>query len=261
MGGLTDFLTAIFNNNLLIMENFQVFFEQIKSEMARQTNDIISQMDKKLTPFTNEIEYLKLENQKLKEKLLNIERNYKKNNIIIYGLEENENSVEELMEKTRFKIKNDLNISFDSRDIDIIHRIGKKGNDKNNKMRPVLISLVNGWKKKEIMVNKRMLTGAYASHDLTKEELERKRQLRANIMNEKNNEEHVPTKDNKTTVKQKTIITDKRKRNLSISPNNPGQRRNQYISSKANRVNAFDVMIQRSNSVPAVDTPVLEHSS
>lgn len=120
------------------MNNFKDFFSMIKIEMNIQTTEIISQMDEKLVPFKREIEELRSENQKLKDKITGMEKIKRFNNIIIFGIKESEQSPTELMESTKEKIKNDLKISLDDRDINTIHRVGKK-DSKHEKDRPILI--------------------------------------------------------------------------------------------------------------------------
>ncbi|XP_064074214.1 uncharacterized protein LOC135193882 [Vanessa tameamea] len=145
------------------MENSQLIqlFEKIKIEMANQTKEIVSKIDDKLLPLINEIKELKAENNNLREKMANIEKYKRKNNIIIHGLNENEKSSSGLMTSTIEKIKNDLNISLESRDIDFIYRIGKK----QEKARPILISFINGWRKNELMLNKKKFKDGYISED------------------------------------------------------------------------------------------------
>ncbi|VVC98438.1 unnamed protein product [Leptidea sinapis] len=62
------------------MDNMQLFFDQMKIEMAKQTKEIISQIDEKLVPFTREIEQLKSENKYLKDKIFSLERGSRANN-------------------------------------------------------------------------------------------------------------------------------------------------------------------------------------
>lgn len=52
--------------------------------MNKQTTEIISQMDEKLVPFKREIEELRSENQKLKDKITGMEKIKRFNNIIIF---------------------------------------------------------------------------------------------------------------------------------------------------------------------------------
>ena len=230
------------------MENLQTFLDQMKIEMANQTADIISRIDEKLAPLTQDITDLRNENQILREKINKIDTYNRQNNIIIYGLRESEKSSFELLENVTEKIKTDLNIPFEKRDIDVIYRIGKK-DTKNEKIRPILIKLANNWMRNEIMVNKKKLKDAYASEDYTKEVMEKRRELIPKLKEERIKGNFAILKNDKLIIKEGNTATEKRKRNESISPETSRQPRKQFVSSKINRINAFDVMRGRSNSM------------
>ncbi|KAI8422680.1 hypothetical protein MSG28_006451 [Choristoneura fumiferana] len=181
---------------------FQDFMGKMKIEMSNQTKEIISKMDDKLLPLITEIKELKAENTKLREKIVDVEKFKRKNNIIIHGLkEENERSSSELLATIIGKIKNDLNVSLENRDIDIIHRIGKKENNQV-KVRPILISFVNGWKKNEIMVNKKKFNDGYISEDYPKEVLLKRRDLQKELVHERNKGNFAVIKYDKLIVKE-----------------------------------------------------------
>lgn len=240
------------------MDNFQTLFDQLKKEMANQTKDIVSQIDEKLVPIMRDMEELKIENQKLKEKITNMEKENRKNNIILYGLKEHEPNTEELekgnkeestadlMAKIIEKIKNDLDIQLVNRDINAIHRIGKKY--KNDKERPILLSLVNTWQKEDIMKNRKLLKNVYISEDFPKEVLLKRRELQSKLKEERDKGNFAAIFYDKLVVKEGPADKGKRKRNPSASPNTPAPPRKQAIT-KTNRVNAFDAMRVRSNSL------------
>lgn len=236
------------------MDNMEIFFERMKLEMSKQTEDILSRMDEKLMPFSREVEQLKLENQELKTKITSLERARRNNNIILYGLEESENTTLELMEKTTHKISTDLKITLNVRDINEIRRIGKK-TDNSNKVRPILISFVNGWRKVEILRNKKKLRSVYISEDYPKEVQEKRKELREKMLEERRKGNYAVLDYDKLVIKENTISNEKRKRNLSTSPGNSQQPRKQHISSKVNRTNAFDLMRGRSSSLSSLTKP------
>lgn len=236
------------------MDNLQAFIEQIKIEMANQTRDIMSHIDDRLMPLTQEIDKLKLENQNLKQKVAFLERSNKANNIIIYGLKETETSSTDLMETTTKKFKTDLNISLESTDINTIRRIGKKnGNDE--KIRPILISFVNNWKKNEIMKHKKKFKEIYVSEDYPKEVLDIRRELQATLKEERRKGNYAIIKYDKLIIKEGFPGKDKRKRASPTSPDaTTVQPRKQHFSSKSNRINAFDAMRARSSSLSKCTT-------
>lgn len=239
------------------MDNFEDLFTRMKIEMANQTKEIISQLDEKLIPFTHDIEKLKLENKILKEKISNLEKYKRKNNLIIYGIKENEKTVTDLMDLIKQKLGNDLNIGLEHRDIDAIYRLGKK--DINNpKTRPILISFVNGWIKNEIMMNKKKLKDAYVSDDYPKEVLDTRKELQKKLSDERNKGNYAVIKYDKLIIKEKSFSVEKRKREISTSPK--PQQRKQYVASKTNKINAYDVMRGRSNSFTSYNSAFKENS-
>lgn len=112
------------------MEDFEKFFDKIKIEMSNQTKVIITQMNEKIAPLIRELHELKSENTDLKEKISSLEKQKRKNNIIIYGMKEEENPSIDLIKVTIDKIKIDLDIKIDKRDIDNIYRLEKKDESK-----------------------------------------------------------------------------------------------------------------------------------
>lgn len=228
----------------------EIFFERMKLEMSKQTEDIIFRMDEKLAPLTREIGELKQENQELKKKISTMERLRRKNNIIIHGFEESEESTADLMKLIVKKISNDLKIALEIRDINEIHRIGKNN---NNRARPILISLVNAWKKGEILRNKKKIKNIYISEDYPKEVQEKRKELKVKMLEERKKGNFAIIDYDKLVIKEKTSSIDKRKRNLSTSPEHSQQSRKQHAPPKINRANAFDLMRCRSNSLSSIN--------
>ncbi|CAB3262176.1 unnamed protein product, partial [Arctia plantaginis] len=129
----------------------------MKIEMQNQTesitNSIMERMDEKLKPLLEENRNLKIQLEKLESKIEYLERDKKSNNIIIYGLKEGEKSATELINFTKQKFQEELDITLVDYDINQIYRIGKTTN--KEKPRPTLLSFTNGWKKSEIFKNKK----------------------------------------------------------------------------------------------------------
>lgn len=228
----------------------QNLFEKMKIEMTNQTKEIILKIDEKLQPLITEIKELKAENNNLREKLAITEKLKRKNNIIIHGFIENETSSSELMETIIGKMKTDLNISLEKRDIDIIYRLGKKDN-KQTKPRPILITLVNGWKKSEIILNKKKYKDGFISEDYPKDVLMKRKELQKELIQERSKGNFAVIKYDKLIVTENkgTSNIEKRKREQSMSPSNSQQPRKQFVPPNTNRLNAFDLMRGRSNSL------------
>lgn len=239
-------------------EQFQTLFDKMKLEMEKQTNSITStlldKMEEKLLPLLEENKKLKEKVETLEKKIENIEREKRKNNILVFRLEENEKSVMDLFVMAKRNFKNDLNIEIEINDISKIHRIGKKD---DTKVRPILISFVNNWKKNEILKNKRHLKYTYVTEDFPKEILEKRRLLQPKLREEREKGKIAYIKYDKIIIKENTN-KEKRKREQSISPeNNIQSKKSTNISSnkiKTNRKNAFDLLRARSNSFSSCTT-------
>lgn len=188
------------------------------------TAAILKQVDEKIKPIMAENE--KLRNDMEVFKILNLEMNNRKNNIIIHGLPEaNQEKYEDLSTLVTSTLK-DIEIKIETNEIER-QRIGKKG-DKDSKRRPILLATTTLQKKIEILRNKtKMKPNTYITHDLPKHKL----------LAKKGNQE--------TNVEKKE--TEKRKRSQTPSP----QTSNQIsICSKMHKKDAFQHLRARSNSLP-----------
>lgn len=138
-------------------DQFQLLFDKLKIEMQKQTSElsatILDKMEEKLKPVLEENKNLKSNVEYLKKKIENLEREKRRNNIIIYGLTEKEKSTSDLIKTIRKLFLDELDINIEEYEINKVHRIGIR--NKNEKARPTLLSLVSEWKKKEIMRNKK----------------------------------------------------------------------------------------------------------
>lgn len=225
--------------------------------MSKQTEDIMTRIDEKLAPFTLEMQELRSENEKLKEKIYNLEKNKRLNNLILYGIEERETSTVNLIENIKKKFKDDLNITFEDRDVNKINRIGKK-NTENERARPILLTFVNLWKKNEIVANKKKLKNVHVSEDYPKEILDVRKKLLPKLEEERKKGNYAFINYDKLVIKQGKSGNEKRKREPSTSPNVIEHPRKQQLPTKAHRLNAFDVMRNRSNSLTSDNLPTVQ---
>lgn len=225
--------------------------------MSKQTEDIMTRIDEKLVPFRLEMQELRSENEKLKEKIHNLEKHKRLNNLILYGIEETEISTANLIQNIKKKFKDDLNITFEDRDVNKINRIGKK-NAENERERPVLLTFVNLWKKNEIMANKKKLKNVYVSEDYPKEILDARKKLLPKLEEERKKGKYAFINYDKLVVKQGKPANEKRKREQSTSPNVIEHPRKQQLPTKTHRLNAFDVMRSRSNSLTSDNLPTVQ---
>ncbi|XP_045455045.1 uncharacterized protein LOC123664559 [Melitaea cinxia] len=231
---------------------FQILFDKMKIEMQNQTKEvtdtIMEKIDEKLKPILEENKILKNKIENLEKKVEYLKRDKKSNNIIIHGLNEDEKSIPDLLNKVKKHFLDELNLKLEDWEVNKIYRIGKSNN--NNKPRPTVLVLVCGWKKSEIMRNKKKLRELYITEDYSKETLEKRKALQSKVAEERKKGNFAFIKYDKLVVKKNPNTNDKRKRQTSNSPKEDAQPRKQQTlnSSESNRKNAFDMMRMRSNS-------------
>lgn len=111
----------------------------------------------------------------LKNKCLYLEKQIKKNNIIIFGLD----TTTDLVNNTLNTLKDLLAVDICKNDIDDIYAIGRV-----NIRRPIIVRFISHLKKKEILNNCRRLkgTGVAIAEDLTYEERAKNKILRKHLL-------------------------------------------------------------------------------
>ena len=133
------------------------------------------------------------------------------------------------------------------RDVSKICRIGP---NKQHKIRPVLITFANTWRRTEVLKLKKSLKNVYVTEDYPKEVLEKRRELKPKLIEERAKGNIAYLKYDQLVVREGNCNKEKRKRDQSISPENQNQAKkltSQTSVIKETRRNAFDLM--RSNSL------------
>lgn len=237
-------------------DQFQLLFDNMKIEMQKQTTELtntlttelMNKMEEKLQPVLEENKILKLKVENLEKKVEYLERDKKNNNLIIHGLKEEEKSTPDLLKMVKQCFSEELNITLEEYEVNKIYRIGNT--NKDGKPKPTLLSLTCGWKKNEIMKNKKKLKECYITEDYPKEVLEKRRSLQPKLNEERKKGHLAYIKYDKLIVKENKNVNEKRKREISTSPQTEQQPRKQTMTtSKTNRINAFDMMRARSHSL------------
>uniref|UniRef100_A0A1Y1K306 Uncharacterized protein n=1 Tax=Photinus pyralis TaxID=7054 RepID=A0A1Y1K306_PHOPY len=157
--------------------------EKIENMFAEIANKLTG-MDDKFERLINENTAMKEQNRLMKEKILHqdrkidsLEREIRRKNIIIKGVED---IINERAEDTRDKVTKlmqDIGVEMDEKnDIDEIRRIGKF---KNQYKRPIIIKLTSGMKKTQILHSSKNLKGSniWIDEDYSREILEERKML------------------------------------------------------------------------------------
>lgn len=232
-------------------DQMEMLLSKIKFEMKKQTTTltesittaILKQMEDKLKPIIEENRYLKDEVEKLNNKIKYMEIRKKENNLIFYGYEEsgkNENTLELITTSL-----SDSGVEIFKQDINKAFRIGKE----QGKARPILVNMLNSWKKIEILRNKKQLPkNIFVKEDFTKEMLEKRKELLPKLKEERSKGRIAYIKHDKLIIKEETsTVRDKRKREQSASPKIASGAGNS--KPKINKINAFEHMYRnRSHS-------------
>ncbi|VVD02956.1 unnamed protein product [Leptidea sinapis] len=170
-------------NKLSMDLNLHQLFLRLKLERKNQTKEITTKLteniDEKLQPIIEENKNLKIEINNLENNVAWLEKDRKKHNIVIFGMEEYEKSNKQLITKVIDEIKK-LEIELSVQEINSAHRVGKTTAD-SKKARPIVITLANTWKKIEILKNKKKSKNIYITEDFSKEVLEKRRSLQAQL--------------------------------------------------------------------------------
>uniref|UniRef100_A0A2A4J3C0 Endonuclease-reverse transcriptase n=1 Tax=Heliothis virescens TaxID=7102 RepID=A0A2A4J3C0_HELVI len=234
----------------------------MKLEMQKQTDQqtesltktLMDRMDEKLNPIIKENEQLKQKVCNLEKEIEYLKREKKSNNIIIFGLEEGENSTSELFKSVKVILKEDLNINMEEFELNNIYRLGK--NKVQNKPRPVHCSFVSAWKKEEIMKNRKNLKNIYISEDYSKEVLEKRKALLPRLKEEREKGNIAFLKYDNLVVKEPNAEKRKREPTTSPSPSKTQTKKQLTLNSaKNNRMHAFDALRPRSNSLTVTPSP------
>lgn len=235
-------------------DEMSTLFNMMKIEFEKQTNiitqsvtkTIMQSMDEKLMPLVEENKNLKLEIESLNKKISYLENANKKNNLIIHGIKETENNYEGLLETVK-ELFNTLEVQIEKNDINRINRIGKKN---LTKTRPIIISLTTFNKKIEILKNKKkMPKNTYMTEDLTKEALQKHKELKNQLKQERERGNEAYIRNGQIIVKQKE--NERRKRDISTSPGTSAQHGSEKPTpaKKMHKTDLFAYMRPRSHSM------------
>ncbi|VVC95721.1 unnamed protein product [Leptidea sinapis] len=196
--------------------------EQFEKQTIRITENVTTQVsatiDEKLKPILEENQKLKKEVNLLKTKIQNLDRDSRKNNIILHGVTETEKSPVELLDLV-LKVFNEASEkggidNWDKWEISSVRRLGKPT---EKKIRPIHITVTLQWRKIEMFKNKKNLPqNSYISEDFSKPVLNKRKELKMQQQEEIKNGKHAFIRYDKLIIKEKPI--EKRKRSPSTSP-------------------------------------------
>ncbi|CAF4821650.1 unnamed protein product [Pieris macdunnoughi] len=212
------------------MEEMKLDLKKQTQELAENLNkSLLQTIEKKLSPLVEDNKKLKQDLQASHARIQNLEREMRKDNIILHGMAENEHSTSELW-KNVLEVLNETSLrsdgmrEWDQWEISNMRRLGKKMNDKK---RPILITLALNWRKYELLKNnKNFPTNIHATEDYPKEIIQIRKELRQRKEQEEKNGKIAFIRYNKLIVKEKAPLETKRKRSPTESPSATDNQKN-----------------------------------
>lgn len=187
------------------------------------TESVMGMIEEKMRMITEENSILKTKVTQLEQKIITLQNEKRKNNLVFFGVEELGKTESELVDYIKDLII-ETGTYFSSQEISNVYRIGQRTNNKN---RPVIATITTLWKKHQILKNKTKLPpGIYIKEDYSREVLEKRKQLQLTVEEEKQRGNIAFLKHDKLVViKPKDSSREKRKRQESTSPNSLNQKK------------------------------------
>lgn len=192
------------------------FNQQTNIITTAVTTNVLEALDEKMKKLMEENQKLKDKVTILEQKINNLEKDKRKNNLIFFGIEGNGKREAELVDYIKETIE-EAGTHLDSHEIKNIYRIGAQ----TSKNRPVVVTLSTVWKKHQILKAKSNLpAGIYVKEDFPKEVLEARKQIQPIVEAEWKKGNIAFLRGGQLVIKKHTNNQrEKRKRNQSVSPN------------------------------------------
>ncbi|KAL1446372.1 hypothetical protein WDU94_006604 [Cyamophila willieti] len=172
---------------------------KLGKEVHREITRINENIDSKLTPLVLEVKRLRENLKKCEDKIYDMEKDKRKRNILIHGINIHRQTRTETQLKHFFR--ENLQMILKTEDIDFIKELGR------DKKGPILLGLTSWRKKTEIMKNARKLKGSnmFISEDLSPEVLLTRKTLVPEMMNYRMQGHHAIIKYDKLYVNGEDI--------------------------------------------------------
>jgi len=186
----------------LLREDMMREFELSRSKTVAEIKDYVAkEVDAKIT--------------KLESRIKDQERELRKRNLVIFGLEETENEQLDMKICTFFLQKMDL--GFQSSDIDFVRRMGKRV---ESRRRPIILGFVTLNSKLKVLKKVHMLKGVEVSisQDYPKEVINTRKLLHPQMMEARKAGKYAIIKYDKLIIKESNNNAVNRKRMMSASP-------------------------------------------
>lgn len=207
-----------------ILKTIQNDLSSHKQEMRNMeqniTQSINSNINAKFTQLESKTAELESKVEKQQETIDILEKQVRKKNIVLFGIEETEHGYSGLVNLVLDIVAKNMNIDCHRGEIEEVRRLGRK----SDKIRPVIVTFTNVGRKIEILRNKKSLEGSpvYVKEDFSPKVLEKRKQLQGELRREREAGKKVALRYDKIVELKNYEVgtgnTRKQKRPLSLSP-------------------------------------------
>lgn len=221
--------------------------ESLKIVEERMTKSIIENIDKKFESIQSQIETIKKNNSEQSERLLSIEKQIRRKNLIFFGIEEGEKSYEELENKILHIVAEDMKVLCSRSEIETTSRMGKKT---ENKIRPIVVTFTTYGKKLSILKNKQHLKDkiTYIKEDYPQQVLEKRRQLQEQLQEARNEGKIAYLREDRLIIRERNKNNDNAQSNQEYTDNNQSSRKRELQLTPPNQFSSSVVSTQPSSS-------------
>lgn len=204
-----------------IDSKFTALESQILKNEEKITSTVNTHMNEKFEGLYRDLHEMRtcLDNQE--KRLYYLEKSSVERNLVFFGLNENENSYNDLEDNILNIINQKMEVPTQALEIQVVKRIGKKG----TKPRPVSVTFTTLGSKINILKHKKRLQGSgiHITPEFPAAILEKRRSLKEQLKVELEKGNVAYIKYDKLVIKEKrpTNTNTHKKRPLSASPNQP----------------------------------------
>lgn len=203
-----------------LLKLIQSDINETKTSVKNSEANLLKKLDEKFDEVQTKLTLLESTVKSQESRLDTLEKHIRTRNIVIFGVEEQEKSYEELLKRVLDIFNTKMQIHCSSLEIEIVRRKGIKG----DKPRPIIITFTTFGRKIEVLQHRKLLEkyNYYIKEDYPPKVLMKRKQLQDQVQKERENGNKafikydkliiIPKKDNHTQEKSRN------KRNLSISP-------------------------------------------
>lgn len=180
--GLAASQPGVGNNESFNLNDLMHELRSMRREFNTETHEIKNLMEEKFENLIKDGKETRVKVDQHEVRIKAQEKEMVRRNLIIYGLTEGEQeNFGDLRDKLGWIFNEKMELNIGHNEIDTFFRMGRKNPGKS---RPVMVKLVSGWRKSQVLLNTSKLVGTkvFIDSDLTKEE-QTERKAMVELMN------------------------------------------------------------------------------